>query len=702
MTHKVKRRACYNRRVLTKYRWLMLLILLLAFAVRVFRLDTQSIWYDEGLSIQIAAQDPAQAIALSATTDHPPLHTLLLGAWMRAAGDSDFVVRYLSVLCGVLVVALTYALGKRFDERAGLSGAGLIAIASLAVYYSQETRGYMLLTALILIATIAALRLLNGDRRKRVWVAYIAATALALYTHYFAAFAWVAINVAWLVCLASPPNPLSRKRNASRVFRRGGVAAHPSPESNYDSGEGGWGDEALRWLLAQLLILACFLPWIPNAILQAGSNATYFPGRVSWSTVFGDTWRAFSAGEWGDMSIVGWLWLALIVFGVLGGLIKASHRDTAPGVPPQSGHGQTQGHGSYLSQRLSVSVVVMCLALVIVPLLLMSGLAWFKPKFAPRYLLPSLPAFITLAAIGITILIDGTKSRYCRWASIGLVACLALPLASIGSLARLYADPALARPDVRLVARYIEANELPSDAILLIGGHQAPAFDYYYRGRASVIPLPPDLLPAAQSPLDARALSQLKSIVQQHPRVWLVLWQDQISDPTHIVADTLIAKGQRLNVGANFHDMSVLLFDVSQAGIDDAPQHALNAAFSEPIRAVGYNVDSRRNPIDTPLRFGLYLKAEGSVTGNYQIFTHLIAADGTLVAQADRIVGADSFPTSLWRPGNLFYNRFEIQPPAGTPPGEYRVIAGLYDEHGRLKLSDGRDTLELFSVTLTP
>ncbi len=185
--------------MLTRNRWLLLIILLLAFALRVYRLDTQSIWYDEGLSIQLAAQDPAQAVALSATTDHPPLHTLLLGMWMRMAGESDFVVRYLSVFCGVLVVALVYSTGKRYDERTGLIVAGLMAIAPLAVYYSQETRGYMLLTALILIATWAALRLMSGDRRRRIWIAYVASMTLALYTHYFAAFAWVAINVGYVV-----------------------------------------------------------------------------------------------------------------------------------------------------------------------------------------------------------------------------------------------------------------------------------------------------------------------------------------------------------------------------------------------------------------------------------------------------------------------------------------------------------------------
>ena len=648
---------CYNRSVFTQKRWLLLIVILLAFALRVYHLDTQSIWYDEGLSIQLAQQDPAQTIALSAMTDHPPLHTLLLGAWMRVAGESDFVVRYLSVFCGVLVVALTYLLGKRYDERTGLIAAGLMAIAPLAVYYSQETRGYMLLTALILSATLAALRLISGDRRKRIWFAYIASMTLALYTHYFAAFAWAAINVGWLVAVLIAPHP----------------ALSPPGRGQ---GEGRFKFLGL-WILAQVIILACFLPWLPNALAQAGSNATYFPGRVTWDTVFGETWRAFSVGEWGDMSLVGWLWLALIVFGVVASLVI--HRDAR-----------------------KRSTVIFSLALLIIPLVLMSGLAWLKPKFAPRYLLPSLPAFITLASVGVTILIDGTKTRYCRWASIGVVLSLALPLASIGSLIQLYTDPALARPDVRSVVQYIQSAEQPTDAILLVGGHQAPAFNHYYRGSATVIPLPPDLLPAAQSPLDAHVLLQLKTIVQDHPRLWLVQWQSALSDPTNVVEDTLVATSKRINVGKNFHDMSVLWFDVNGARIDDAPQYPLNEAFAEPVRITGYNVDSRRISIDTPLRFGLYLEAEQPIAGNYQIFTHLVAPDGTLIAQADHIAGADSYPTSLWQPGNLLYNRFEIPVPAGTPPGEYQVLIGLYDQRGRLKLPDGRDHVDLFTVTVTP
>ncbi|MFN8597635.1 MAG: glycosyltransferase family 39 protein [Anaerolineae bacterium] len=644
--------------------WLVA-ILLLAFALRVYRLDAQSIWYDEGLSIYLAQQPVAQAVSLSATTDHPPLHTLALGGWIALTGDSDFAVRFLSLLLGVLAVALTYALGAQFDQRAGLFGAGLLALSPLAVYYSQEARDYTLLLALTMIATVAFVHLLRGDQRRRIWVAYVASMIAALYTHYFAVFTWAAINGAWLVVEISRTGIKSKTILGAAVLR--------------------W----LLWFAAQIFILLAFLPWLPNALAQAGSNATYFPGRVTWQTVFGDTWRAFSVGEWGDASFVGWLWLAVILIG-----LTASLRGVI-------------NHAEAISTRdnkiasLSLAMTLL-LSLLIAPLVAMSALAWLKPKFAPRYLLPSLPAWVLLASIGITRLIDGTRGRFCRLASIGVVVSLLLPLGDSASLLRLYTDSSLARPDVRSVAQYIEANAEPSDAILLIGGHQAPAFTHYFRGPAEVIPLPPDLLPAAQSPLDARALRQLADIAAQHDRVWLVLWQNEISDPTNVILDALMEQGRRLSIDRNFHSMSVLLFDVKGITFEAKPQFVTDDTFSEPLKLVGYNVNSSPITIDTPLRFGLYLEATGRIDNNYQIFTHLVDASGALIAQADHIAGADSYPTSLWRPGNLFLNRFEIVVPMGTAPGEYRVVVGLYDSIGRLKLADGGDQINLFPITLNP
>lgn len=650
-----------------KTRFTLLLIILLAFGLRVYQLDTQSIWYDEGVSIFLAQQSPAQAIAFSAATDHPPLHALLLGAWINLAGVSDFAVRFFSVFYGVLAAALIFALGRTIDQRVGLIAAFLTAISPIAVYYSQETRGYMLLTILILIATIAFAKLINGDQRRRIRIAYIAAMVAALYTHYFAAFAWAAINVAWVINLVRG-YVTDRRRSLT-----------PS--------QGVW-----SWVIAQLIILVCFLPWLPNAITQAGTNTTYFPGRVSWQTVVGDTWRAFAVGEWGDAAVIGWIWLILIALGLMAVFDgNASHEAT-----------EARSNTNIKTLRFCLPVSILLLSLVIIPLLLMSGLAWLKPKFAPRYLLPSLPAMLALASMGITRLIDGLRSRYCLIASIGLVISLALPLASAASLWRMYTDPSLARPDVRSVARYIEANADPSDAIVLIGGHQAPAFNHYYRSQADVIPMPPDLMAAAQSPLDAHAIAQLADIAAQHSRIWLVLWQNEISDPTNVILDALTTKAKRLTVGQNFHDMGVLLFDVRTAQFDLAPQHVVDYQFTDPLRLVGYNVDTTRTPVDTPVEFGLYLQADGSIGNNYTVFAHLVSPAGTLIAQADHIAGADSYPTSLWHPGSLILNRFKIDIPNGTLPGEYHITVGLYDSNDRLKLIDGRDQIDLFTIMITP
>ena len=361
------------------------------------------------------------------------------------------------------------------------------------------------------------------------------------------------------------------------------------------------------------------------------------------------------------------------------------------------GHGQREYQS--LHPKIFLSVTVM---LVLMPLLLMSALAWLKPKFAPRYLLPSLPAFIVLGSIGLIRLIDGLRTHWRFIASIGLIAGFAVPtLADAGSLLRLYTDTSIARPDGRSVATYITAHAVPGDAIILLGGHLAPAFNHYYRGSAAVFPLPPDLLPAVQSPLDARAIQSLADIAKDHSRIWLVLWQNEISDPTNVLVDALSAQGQRLEVGQNFHGMSLLLFDVRAAVFVTQPQHLVDFAFVQMVRLTGYNVDKTRLALGDSLTFSVYLTAEGSIAGDYQIFAHLIGPAGSLVAQADHIAGADSYPTSLWRPGNLILNRFQMTVPPDAAPGEYTVRVGLYDSTGRLKLIDGRDQIDLIQLTVT-
>jgi hypothetical protein len=47
-------------------------------------------------------------------------------------------------------------------------------------------------------------------------------------------------------------------------------------------------------------------------------------------------------------------------------------------------------------------------------------------------------------------------------------------------------------------------------------------------------------------------------------------------------------------------------------------------------------------------------------------------------------------------------NAFEIRRPSGLTSGAYQLIAGLYDDLGRLSLSSGGDTVEIATIVVKP
>src|SRR5438046_6521766 len=93
-------------------RWLLLVLYFVAFALRLFHLDYQSLWYDEGFSWWLSAQPLDQIIARTASDIHPPLYYVALHVWMLLTGSSEFALRYLSVVPGVLLVPAVFLLAR--------------------------------------------------------------------------------------------------------------------------------------------------------------------------------------------------------------------------------------------------------------------------------------------------------------------------------------------------------------------------------------------------------------------------------------------------------------------------------------------------------------------------------------------------------------------------------------------------------------
>jgi hypothetical protein len=63
----------------------------------------------------------------------------------------------------------------------------------------------------------------------------------------------------------------------------------------------------------------------------------------------------------------------------------------------------------------------------------------------------------------------------------------------------------------------------------------------------------------------------------------------------------------------------------------------------------------------------------------YTVFVQAIDENGVKAGQVDRPPCDGGCPTTTWRPGDLIGEWYELPIEAGTPPGSYQLIAGMYD-----------------------
>ena len=136
-----------------KARLLLLGILLLAFALRLYNVEGQSIWGDEAFSIYTAQQSVGNVLSSGADL-HPPLYHLLLHFWLLLTGRTALAVRFLSLGWSLLSVAAGYALARTLtaEEPALLSATFLVAISPFQIFYAQEARMYAQAAALCALA----------------------------------------------------------------------------------------------------------------------------------------------------------------------------------------------------------------------------------------------------------------------------------------------------------------------------------------------------------------------------------------------------------------------------------------------------------------------------------------------------------------------------------------------------------------------
>jgi mannosyltransferase len=175
--------------IFAERRWLMIPIVALAFALRLYRLDVQSLWFDESLSALFASEPFAWSIRamLEEGLHHSPLYYVLLRPF-AALGFSEFSLRFLSAALGVLTIPLLAQLGRlTVGSEAGLLAAFLLAINPFHVWYSQEARMYTLLV----VASIGAMFFLARNLQSaklRNWLGLALFVSMGINAHHFAFF----------------------------------------------------------------------------------------------------------------------------------------------------------------------------------------------------------------------------------------------------------------------------------------------------------------------------------------------------------------------------------------------------------------------------------------------------------------------------------------------------------------------------------
>jgi len=100
--------------------------------------------------------------------------------------------------------------------------------------------------------------------------------------------------------------------------------------------------------------------------------------------------------------------------------------------------------------------------------------------------------------------------------------------------------------------------------------------------------------------------------------------------------------------------------------------------FGEEIGLRGYHVEGDARP-GGEVRVTYVWFARTRPTAIYAVFNHLVAADGTMAAQADGWPQEGRMLTIQWQKGEYVEDTHTLVIPVDAPPGPYTLYAGLYD-----------------------
>jgi uncharacterized membrane protein len=187
--------------------YLIVLILFVGLIVRLYDLNGESLWTDEGHTIFVSSLDLPQLIEENINDNHPPLYSILLHFWMKLFQPTLFNLRLLSLIFGVLSIFLVYKVGEVLLNRTvGLISAGILSLSVFHIYYSQEVRSYSFVVALILLSFFLFIRLTKKPKPIDI-LFFIGVNVLMVYTHFLGWFIILSQSIFYIFRF-----PINKKR----------------------------------------------------------------------------------------------------------------------------------------------------------------------------------------------------------------------------------------------------------------------------------------------------------------------------------------------------------------------------------------------------------------------------------------------------------------------------------------------------------
>ena len=690
----------------------LVLILLVAFALRVYRLDGQSLWYDEAVTAHVASQGISELTRWTADDIQPPLYYYVVAGWTRLSGRGEWALRFPSVCFSLLTVALMWSLARRLfgagrsGQIAGLVAALVAAISPLYVYYAQEARMYAQLTFLCALAGYALLRATNDDGRRMTdersrssvvgrpssvvwWLIFVLASVAALYTHYFAFFLLLAYGVcAILAYIPGVIRPESRGRAARQLAVCGGAA---------------------------LAIVALYLPWLPAMLTRYRVDRSYWQGALKLGEALRHVAVSFTAGapetmlEADAVRLLPWYAVAFAI--AVAALVWRGMRGRK-GERERGSRGEREQGSSGPDLIWSLVYLSTCL---LVPTIAILALASRTPKFNARYLMMVSPGYLLVLAGGVGALWTGRRttddgrpttnvrgrttagtpgvtfhvSRFTHHAHLHLrrsaaqvqvsrllavVLVLFLTLTSVQSLHNWFGDPAFTKAQWRELAAAVRAQIAPGEAVVLVSGHAWPAWDYYAPD-ISRVRLPNIDILDVNAALGFDAGGTLGAALADKSGVWLVRWQDEAVDPVGFAPYLLDRAGREEPVSEQFWQLGLrhwrLRPDVTIPA-EPRPAHVDGANYDHKLALLGWD-----DPVDGHMT--VYWRGLNTMARDYQVSLIVEDAAGREVGRWDGRPAGYAYPTTRWRPGQTLFGQYPVSLPAGAPPGDYTVTLAIYD-----------------------